>query len=318
MPEMNQAQFMAWAIESIKSFLPESYRKAEIDVVPLAKTGVTYTAMTVRQKDQTTVPAINLEEMFDAYQNDVPLPVIGARMAQIVQTESPVYDTSIFASYESIKKNLFIRVCGIDDNKIMLGTVPYKKVENLAITYHIMVKVGDEGMSSAMITKDMLESFNISSDQLYEDALKNSQVILPAKVDTMMNMLFGAADIEMDSMGMPGQPPMVVVTNRLGINGASALFYPGVMDKVAETLHDDYYVLPSSIHEVIAIPVSLGSNYRDLERMVREVNEMAVAPEDQLSNSVYRYDSKAKIFEMAATQAQRERVARHKAREMER
>ena len=90
------------------------------------------------------------------------------------------------------------------------------------------------------------------------------------------------------------------------------------MDTVAEKLHGSYFVLPSSIHEVIAIPTTLGSNYRDLERMVREVNEMAVAPEDQLTNSVYRYDSKTKIFELAATQAQRERVAKHRAREMER
>lgn len=318
MPEMNQAQFMAWAIESIKNYLPESFRKAEIDVVPLTKTGVTYTAMTVRQKDQTTVPAINLEEMFDAYRNNVPLDAIGARMAQIAQSESPVYDTSIFASYESIKKNLFIRVCSIDDNKTMLETVPYKRVENLAITYHIMVRVGNEGMSSAMITKNMLESFNISSDQLYEDALKNSQEILPAKVKSMMNILSEFTDIEMDAIEMPGQLPMVVVTNQIGINGAAALFYPGVMDKVAETVHGDYYVLPSSIHEVIAVPVSLGSNYRDLEQMVKEINMSVVAPEDRLGSTVYRYDSQTKIFEMAATQAQRERVAKHKAREMER
>lgn len=318
MPEMNKGEFLAWAVENVKNYLPESYRKAEIDITPVAKTGVTYTAMTVRQKGQTTVPAINLEEMLEAYENDVPLDVIGARMAQIVQAESPVYDTSIFDNYDSIKKNLFIRVCSIDDNKIMLGTVPYKRIENLAITYHIMVDVGQEGMSSAMVTKNMLESFNITPEQLHEDAMKNSPEILPAKVESMMGILSGLTDIEMDSMGMPTPPPMIVVTNQFGINGASALFYPGVMDTVAEKLHSSYFVLPSSIHEVIAIPTTLGSDYRDLERMVREVNEMAVAPEDQLSDSVYRYDSKAKIFELAATQAQRERVAKHRAREMER
>ena len=318
MPEMNKGQFLAWAVENVKNYLPESYRKAEIDIIPVSKTGTTYTAMTVRLKDQTTVPAINLEEMLEAYENDVPLDAIGKRMAQIVQSESPVYDTSIFDSYDSIKKNLFIRVCCQDDNKIMLGRVPHKKVENLAITYHIMVKAGDEGLSSAMVTRDMLEAFNISPDQLYEDAMKNSQEILPAKVETMMNMLMSIDSVEMDSIGMTSPPPMIVVTNRLGINGASALFYPGVMDKVGEALHGSYYVLPSSIHEVIAIPVSLGSNYRDLERMVHDINMNVVAPEDRLSDNVYRYDTKSKVFEMASAQAQRERVAKHRTREMER
>ena len=318
MPEMNKGQFLAWAVENVKNYLPESYRKAEIDIIPVAKTGATYTAMTVRLKDQTTVPAINLEEMLEAYEHDVPLDAIGARMAQIVQSESPVYDTSIFSSYDSIKKNLFIRVCGMDDNRIMLGRVPYKKVENLAITYHIMVDVGQEGMSSATVTKDMLESFNITPEQLHEDALKNSQDILPARVESMVNIISGLTDVDMDSMGMLTPPPMIVVTNQIGINGAAALFYPGVMDQVGERLHGSFYVLPSSIHEVIAVPTSLGSNYRDLERMVHDINMNAVLPEDRLSDNVYRYDTKSKVFEMASAQAQRERIAKHRAREMER
>lgn len=318
MPEMNLGEFSHWAIENVRSFLPEAYKKAEIDLYPVAKNDVFYTAMTVRLKDQMSAPAINLEEMFVAYKNGVPLSAIGSRMAQIALLEGPVYDNSIFENYETMKKNLFIRVCGIEGNKEWLRRIPYKKIENLAITFHIMVNAGEEGMSSAAVTNNIMESYNLTTEQLYEDAMKNSPEILPAKVDTMANMLFGLTNVEMDSMGMPGQPPMVVVTNQMGINGASALFYPGVMDKVAETLNDNYFVLPSSIHEVIAIPTFLGSNYRDLEQMVREVNEMAVAPEDQLSNSVYRYDRKAKIFELAATQAQRERVAKHRAREMER
>ena len=226
MPEMNKGEFLAWAVESVKNYLPESYRKAEIDVIPVAKTGVTYTAMTVQAQRTDNRTGNQSGRDAEAYENDVPLDLIGARMAQIAPPESPVYDTSIFNSYDSIKKNLFIRVCSIDNNKIMLGSVPYKKVENLAITYHIMINVGQEGMSSATVTKNMLESFNITPEQLHEDAVKNSPEILPVKVESMMNILSGLTDIEMDSMGMPGQPPMVVVTNQMGINGASALFYP--------------------------------------------------------------------------------------------
>ena len=171
--------------------------------------------MTVRLKDQMSAPAINLEEMFVAYKNGVPLSAIGSRMAQIALLEGPVYDNSIFENYETMKKNLFIRVCGIEGNKEWLRRIPYKKIENLAITFHIMVNAGEEGMSSAAVTNNIMESYNLTTEQLYEDAMKNSPEILPAKVDTMANMLFGLTNVEMDSMGMPGQPPMVVVTNQM-------------------------------------------------------------------------------------------------------
>ena len=315
MPEMNKGQFSHWAIENVRSFMPEAYQKAEIDLYPVAKNGIVYTAMTVRLKDQTTVPAINLDEMFAAYEKGVPLAVIGARMAEISMTESPVYDTSLFNSYETMKKNLFIRVCGVEGNKEMLERIPHKTIENLAITFHIMVNNSEEGMSSAAITNNIMDSLGLTPEQLYKDSLQNSPIILPAKVDSMINVLSGLTDIDMDSIDVHSQPQMVVVTNHSGINGASALFYPGVMDQVGEQLHGSYFVLPSSIHEVIAIPTSLGSNYRELERMVHEINIMTVAPEDRLSDNVYRYDTKTKVFELASAQATRERVARHKARE---
>ena len=291
MPEMNKGQFSHWAIENVRSFMPEAYQKAEIDLYPVAKNGIVYTAMTVRLKDQTTVPAINLDEMFAAYERGVPLAAIGARMAEISMTESPVYDTSLFNSYETMKKNLFIRVCGVEVNKEMLEQIPHKTIENLAITFHIMVNNSEEGMSSAAITNSIMDSLGLTPEQLYKDSLQNSPNILPAKVDSMINVLSGLTDIDMDSIDVHSQSQMVVVTNHSGINGASAIFYPGVMDQVGEQLHGSYFVLPSSIHEVIAIPTSLGSNYRELERMVHEINIMTVAPEDRLSDNVYRYDT---------------------------
>lgn len=315
MPEMNIEQFSNWAVDNVRRYLPDNYQNAEIALYPIAKNGVVYTAMTVRLKDQTTVPAINLDDMFAAYESGIPLFRIGERMAQITMAESPVYDTSLFNNYETIKKNLFIRVCGIEGNKEMLEQIPHKTIENLAITFHIMVKNNEEGMSSAAITNSIMDSLGLTPEQLYKDSLQNSPNILPAKVDSMINVLSGLTDIDMDSIDPHNQPQMVVVTNHSGINGASALFYPGVMDQVGEQLHGNYFVLPSSIHEVIAIPTSLGSDYRELERMVHEINIMTVAPEDRLSDNVYRYDTKTKVFELASAQATRERVAKHKARE---
>ena len=60
-----------------------------------------------------------------------------------------------------------------------------------------------------------------------------------------------------------------------------------------ERLHNEignFYILPSSIHEIIAVPASGGFEIAMLYSMVKEVNSTAVSEEDFLSDIVYFYD----------------------------
>ena len=72
----------------------------------------------------------------------------------------------------------------------------------------------------------------------------------------------------------------------------------------------DFYILPSNIHEVLIVPDNGEMGLKDLEAMVKEVNATQVAPADKLTDSVYHYDSQAKIFELGekfvARQAEKE------------
>ena len=67
------------------------------------------------------------------------------------------------------------------------------------------------------------------------------------------------------------------------------------MDKAAERVGGDFFILPSSIHEILIVP---DNGKMELEAMVKEVNATQVAPADKLTDSVYHYDSKEKIFEL--------------------
>ena len=63
---------------------------------------------------------------------------------------------------------------------------------------------------------------------------------------------------------------------------------------VSDVLNSSYYVLPSSIHELIVVPESIGMNRLQLENMVEEINQTEVEQEEILSNTVYRYIRKEK------------------------
>ena len=96
----------------------------------------------------------------------------------------------------------------------------------------------------------------------------------------------------------PEDEQMFVATVPDKVHGAGVLAYQDFMDKAAEKVGGDFFILPSSIHELLIVPDNGKMDLKELEAMVKEVNATQVAPADKLTDSVYHYDSKEKIFEL--------------------
>lgn len=92
------------------------------------------------------------------------------------------------------------------------------------------------------------------------------------------------------SMFPDGAVPLLIITNQARMDGAATMLYDGALDTACDLLHtDDIYVLPSSRHEVLALPGREGFNVTDLLDMVRQINASEVKDEDLLTTQVYRY-----------------------------
>ena len=143
---------------------------------------------------------------------------------------------------------------------------------------------------SARITNEMLADYGITPEQLHQDAIENTGRIFKPRIQSMMEALTGIPE---------ENPQMMIVTNEQGSLGASALFCKGIMDQAAEHMKGNYFVLPSSIHELLVVPDNGDFNRADLEKMVREANRTVVDAADRLSDEVYHYDRKDRIFERA-------------------
>ena len=83
--------------------------------------------------------------------------------------------------------------------------------------------------------------------------------------------------------------PMYVCSNTSKINGAGVILYENLLKDFAQKVGTDFYILPSSVHETLLIPVSDQFDVDTLRAMVCEVNMTQVAPEEQLSDQVYLY-----------------------------
>ena len=77
------------------------------------------------------------------------------------------------------------------------------------------------------------------------------------------------------------------------------MLYPGLLQSIAEATRSSFYILPSSIHEVLLIKEDNGMDAKELQSMVMDINQREVAPQDVLSNQVYFYDGKEQKISIA-------------------
>ena len=319
---MNFEEFINTIKDTIKEYLPEDYRDAEVNILENRKLNTNYTGLTVTREGDTLAPTINLNNLFDSYSKhpEHSITAVMQEVASVIQHTPETFDIGRIMDYDRVKKNLFMRLSAAEKNKDLLEHAPHIRKEDLAITFHIMLDQSDKGTATTMINDNMMEAYGIDLDQLYQDALLNSPVICPAQIENMGEALSRMMIEDMKSAGAPPEViqemekdlkesnkdnPMTIITNDRLVDGASAIFYPGVMDLVGERMKGDYFILPSSVHETLVVPDDGRVSLQELTDMVKEVNMTQVNPEDQLNDQVYHYDTADHVFEKAETFAER-------------
>lgn len=201
------------------------------------------------------------------------------------------------ADYSKMKELLTLQLLSADGNGYKLEDVPYRKVEDMTLVYRFDLGDTENGRASILVTNDMLRRYGINAEQLHQDAMAATVNNRPASLRNMEDVLTG---VEMDSS------PLWVASVDGGMNGACVIQYPGFLDQAAKTLGGDFFVLPSSIHEVLLYQDDGTIGRKDLEDMVRSINQTEVAPADRLSDFVYYYDSRERVFENARSFEARE------------
>ena len=146
----------------------------------------------------------------------------------------------------------------------------------------------------------------MNEEQLFKCAAENTRRLFPPTVrsmnDVMKDMFLKDGMPEEIAEMMLGEIPpeqtMWVISNSKGINGAVNMLYENELHDLAENLGSDLYILPSSVHEVLAVSSEMGSP-EELAEMVVQVNMEAVDLDERLSNQVYHYDKDLRKLTLA-------------------
>lgn len=176
---------------------------------------------------------------------------------------------------------------------------------DIALTLYLLVCDAGEDFLAVKMNRDMISGGDMTDEVLLTNALLNTYRKMPPRLYygtdacRQYNRDYGVF--------MPGEKGKRIVihpddeqeglhgyrvTTRNGLNGAVALFYPGVKERLAELLDGDYYVGFTSVHEAAVYPARHKA-LSELKTAIQRTN-ILYAREEVLTNRVYRYSCSRK------------------------
>ena len=198
------------------------------------------------------------------------------------------------------KIKLGIKVIKTEKNRELLEEIPHLDVLDLSLTFYVILDRQCEGSATMQITNEYMRQWNLETEELYEMAMRSAVRLLPAEFCSLPDMIRRITGIEVEAIrGMQRECQMYVLTNSSKIQGAACMFYPHVLEMIGEILKEDFYILPSSIHEVIILPKSKGIAKEELDAMIQDINHTQVDTEEVLSDHAYLYERGLGKIQMA-------------------
>ena len=300
---MEYEKFKEQFVEDLKERLEAGGEKFSVDLNAVQKMNQNYEAVTVKPEDAIIGVNLNMNEIYERYDRGMSYDTLVREVAEKADRalhDRPDFNLEALQDYDQMKEKLSMEVVSAERNADLLEKVPHKDMEDMAVVYRFVLDSDSDGRGSILVTNQLMDNYGITAEQLHADALQYAPVMRPAVIQTMAETLLEMMGPEAKDM-IPVLPddPLFVATVPDKIQGAGVLAYQDFMEQAAERVGGDFFILPSSIHEILLVRDDGTFDINHLEDMVKQVNETEVAPEDLLTDSVYHYDSKEKVFELA-------------------
>ena len=293
---MNQnKEFYEEIINAIREEIPEEIRDMmEVDIREIVKANDTVLhGVVIKAPEQDIVLTIYIEDCIKQLPEDFAMKNLAEAIISIYQVgmrEAPAVE-SLSLEFDDIKDKLVVQLAEVERNKDRLRELAYKPLDNGMVMLAYVVVQGERGNMRFAVTKEIAKGQNYDIEKMFETAMKNNEPVLVDTKDVILSD--GVKNVQnLFDKELSGKLPdsMYTLTNSSTNLGAATLYYPDVQKRIADMLQNSYYVLPSSIHEVMILPCSVNDNPEFLRKMVREANETVVNPQEVLSDRVFMYD----------------------------
>lgn len=295
-------EFQQGLVQGLETFLKDKYGDAYVNIEHAIKTNRELTGLrcVVLGDEQHCSPIIYLEDIYKRYSayEDYEL-ILDEVKNQVVDAieEARAFGDEIRNFYRD-HSNVFFHFIHTEQNKELLKTLPHREFHDLSIIYRCHVFQDEYGRASAQIDNRLAEVMGLDEEELYKLAYENTRRLFLTSIkpinEVIEELQLGKGNKVIQDFKEAAdqeEPLFYVVSNGMRDRGAINILYTDELQKLAEQLDCDLYLLPSSVHEMLAVPEHV-IDLNSLTDMVHEVNQMVVEVEDRLSNEVYKYDRK--------------------------
>lgn len=239
-------------------------------------------------------PTFYIEDFYKEYKAGTPIADLSHDVVETAVRSMGLADLLARESFDMLENpdNLRVRMLNRSRNKEYLKGKPYRE---LGCGFVYIAEIG-RGEYGAVITEELMNEFDMTTDELFDKAIRNTVRDFPAVLHDLGESIMSGTEECENLLDKPagrapaGAGPGFVLTNSRFFWGAGALFYPGMIERIHELLNGDFYVLPSSVHELILIRVE-DQDPQQLADLVRSANLSVVKDNEILADDLYICES---------------------------
>lgn len=207
--------------------------------------------------------------------------------------------------YETIKDKIIFKVVDIEASRDELKDCMYTELNSgLALIYYICNEV-IEGYNNTLITNDFINYSGYDKEQIRIDAMNNMETKHPAILVTIGDAMRVACGCHVDNLldyesEIEGDESYTLSNKEL-LYGASSMVYKGVLEKIGNKLKSSYYIIPSSVHELMIVSTKHAPKVNKILETLKEGNESYVCKHEYLSDRLFMYDRNTCMIAEVAT-----------------
>ena len=281
---MNIKEFTEKVRKEIAEILGKEVQYKEADKLNNTK----HYGLTILEPGSNIAPTLYLEQFYDMYLETGNWRETINQIIALYQSDSfpKCLDMEWLKDFDKVQGLIFHKLINFESNTALLAKVPFTRYLDFAIVYCIHYENTEIGDGSILIHNSHLKLWNRTTQDLARLAEKNTPRLYPLSISTM-------EDTIQECIGCPvpteDVPAMFVMSNKPRVNGAISILYKDSLKNFSSGLHSDVVILPSSVHEVILLPLLEHEGIKEFRDMVYEVNRSQLSKEEFLSDNVYLY-----------------------------
>ena len=306
--------------EKVKAALEELTEEGmEVRISEVRKNnGLVLHGVSVIDPKVNITPTVYLEKFLQSYEEGEAFENIIRNIKTVLDANrlEEDFDVTVYTDFQKAKERIVYKLVNVPRNHELLEEVPYVPFLDMAVVfYYLLDEQQADGHATILVRNTHQAYWGITTEELYEVAGENTVKLLPPMMRNMEDMMrqiltrefteyanqknpwdpewpekMSIDDLIGQVVGEEHRVPMYVLTNQSRYYGAVSMLYPELLKCIGEAMECNFYVLPSSVHEVIILQDLGVEDVSVLMDMVREVNETEVCAEEVLSDSVYYYD----------------------------